>query len=517
MRKFKFNYFWNSYIDLMYRPFTNFLKTAAILAVMLLAAPVAGQQHAGGGIVLSDELNQQLDFMLGKGQLLMAMDRPSEEELAERLEWLADVRKKRDAGTLTVEEVMAIKEVFDIIFVGAITYWECNIGMDKEACAAIKNDELKAYKKGLEDEESAKEEMSAEELETMLMSMSLDDSYYQMESGLIPEILWKSGLLNPYAAGFVDGLWETIDGTWGIVKFMKAWQAPYGGSAEDWEIRIQTYKFIEFLNELAQSEELRTQAWNNVKQSFSEYVSETAGLDNQAMYNQGKLLFDVVTLFIGVGEVKAILKGKQVTIGIVALIQAVPKNLSKFVFKVREFGLAVVKSGNKILIKDGTVEIASIADNVLIPKVFLDGGQEVLTEAGEVLAKNTEGSYGFKIALNFWKKKIEYKGIRVFQRNDLFDPSIVSSWREKGKTFTGTNIERMASGRSPIGTDGKPVNLHHLIQNETGGLAEVLASFHQKYSTTLHINPNTIPSGINRADFDLFRSEYWISRASEFK
>ena len=151
MRKFKFNYFWNSYIDLMYSPLTNFLKTAAILAVMLLAAPVAGQQHAGGGIVLSDELNQQLDFMLGKGQLLMAMDRPSEEELAERLEWLADVRKKRDAGTLTVEEVMAIKEVFDKIFVGAITYWECNIGMDKEACAAIKNDELKTYKKGLKD------------------------------------------------------------------------------------------------------------------------------------------------------------------------------------------------------------------------------------------------------------------------------------------------------------------------------------------------------------------------------
>ena len=151
MRKFKFNYFWNSYIDLMYSPLTNFLKTAAILAVMLVASPVAGQQHTGGGIVLSDELNQQLDFMLGKGQLLMAMDRPSQKELAERLEWLADVRKKRDAGTLTVEEVMAIKEVFDKIFVGAITYWECNIGMDKEACAAIKNDELKTYKKGLKD------------------------------------------------------------------------------------------------------------------------------------------------------------------------------------------------------------------------------------------------------------------------------------------------------------------------------------------------------------------------------
>lgn len=51
--------------------------------------------------------------------------------------------------------------------------------------------------KGLEeDEESAMEEMSEETFESMLMSMSLDDSYYQMESGLIPEILWQSELLN---------------------------------------------------------------------------------------------------------------------------------------------------------------------------------------------------------------------------------------------------------------------------------------------------------------------------------
>ena len=151
----------------MYRPITNFLKTAAILAVMLLASPVAGQQQAGGGIVLSDELNQQLDFMLGKGQLLMAMDRPSEEELAERLELLADVLKKRDAGTLTEEEVMTIKEVFTEITVKAITYWECNIGMDKEACAAIKNGHLEAYKKGLEEDDESK--MSSEYIATLMI------------------------------------------------------------------------------------------------------------------------------------------------------------------------------------------------------------------------------------------------------------------------------------------------------------------------------------------------------------
>lgn len=68
------------------------------------------------------------------------------------------------------------------------------------------------------------------------------------------------------------------------------------------------------MNKLAQSEELRAKAWSDIKQSFSEYVDETAALDNQ-----GKLLFDVVNLFIGIGEIKAILKGEQLTIGIVVL------------------------------------------------------------------------------------------------------------------------------------------------------------------------------------------------------
>ena len=151
MRKFKFNYFWNSYIDLMYRPFTNFLKTAAILAVMLLASPVAGQQHTGGGIVLSDELNQQLDFMLGKGQLLMAMDRPSEEELAERLEWLAEVRKKRAEGVLTTTEAQSIVQKFFQAFDEVI----CNLLIGN--CENLKSDErtkqaLAALNKSLEED-----------------------------------------------------------------------------------------------------------------------------------------------------------------------------------------------------------------------------------------------------------------------------------------------------------------------------------------------------------------------------
>ncbi|EIG0405713.1 contact-dependent inhibition effector tRNA nuclease, partial [Escherichia coli] len=67
----------------------------------------------------------------------------------------------------------------------------------------------------------------------------------------------------------------------------------------------------------------------------------------------------------------------------------------------------------------------------------------------------------------YWTSEpIDFNGNKVYQRNDLFDPYKVSSWKDKGKTVTGTNIERMASGRAPIGVDGKSVNLHHMTQNQ---------------------------------------------------
>jgi len=77
------------------------------------------------------------------------------------------------------------------------------------------------------------------------------------------------------------------------------------------------------------------------------------------------------------------------------------------------------------------------------------------------------------------------------QRNDIFDPNTVSSWKVRGKKVTGTNIERMASGRAPIGVDGRPVNLH--------------------------INTGSLPSGIDRAAFDKWRAAYWQARAASFQ
>ncbi|QWK81321.1 hemagglutinin repeat-containing protein [Ochrobactrum sp. BTU1] len=111
----------------------------------------------------------------------------------------------------------------------------------------------------------------------------------------------------------------------------------------------------------------------------------------------------------------------------------------------------------------------------------------------------------------YWSSDpIVINGNKVYQRNDLIDPKYVDP--KTGKT----NLELMQSGRAPIGPDGNPVNLHHMTQSQSGPIAELTQTFHQKNSGTIHVNTQDIPSGINRAEFAKWRREYWINRVNDF-
>lgn len=97
----------------------------------------------------------------------------------------------------------------------------------------------------------------------------------------------------------------------------------------------------------------------------------------------------------------------------------------------------------------------------------------------------------------------------MYQRSDLINPALVDR--------TGmTNLQRMQEGLAPIGPDGWAINLHHMLQTQSGPIAEVTATMHQQYSRILHINPSSIPSGISRGAFDAWRSDYWMWRAKGF-
>ena len=123
----------------------------------------------------------------------------------------------------------------------------------------------------------------------------------------------------------------------------------------------------------------------------------------------------------------------------------------------------------------------------------------------------TSVSY-FRQERKYWSAEpVNINGNKVYQRNDLFDPKYVDP--KSGKT----NLELMKIGRAPVGKDGKPVNLHHMLQKQDGPIAEVTQSFHKDNHSVIHINDNSVPSGINRTEFNKWRSDYWKQRANDFK
>jgi hypothetical protein len=110
----------------------------------------------------------------------------------------------------------------------------------------------------------------------------------------------------------------------------------------------------------------------------------------------------------------------------------------------------------------------------------------------------------------FWTQEpVIINGNRVYQRNDLIDPVQVDS-------LGRTNLDRMKNGLAPIGPDGKSINLHHMTQSADGALAELTQTLHQSNGTVLHINPNAVPSGIDRDAFAKWRSDYWKLRAKNW-
>ncbi|WP_375651099.1 HNH/ENDO VII family nuclease, partial [Bartonella sp. OT172YNZD] len=106
---------------------------------------------------------------------------------------------------------------------------------------------------------------------------------------------------------------------------------------------------------------------------------------------------------------------------------------------------------------------------------------------------------------------------KAYERNDLFDPNKRVKWTEKQETIWGTNVERMAAGRAPIGFDGRSVELHHLKQTPEGPIAEMSKESHNKYSSVIHANPKTHQSLIEREKFGKWREEYWKERAKGYR
>jgi hypothetical protein len=134
--------------------------------------------------------------------------------------------------------------------------------------------------------------------------------------------------------------------------------------------------------------------------------------------------------------------------------------------------------------------------------VVLDAAKVGRIRKGKISASQGMGA--------FWKSTADFRGIKVFKRNDLIDPARVD---DLGRT----NLQRMQRGLAPVGPDGQPLNIHHMLQTGDGPVAEVTSTFHSTNRSTIHINPSSVSSGIDRASFGEWRKAYWKNRAKDFE
>ncbi|UWS58538.1 T7SS effector LXG polymorphic toxin [Bacillus subtilis] len=84
-----------------------------------------------------------------------------------------------------------------------------------------------------------------------------------------------------------------------------------------------------------------------------------------------------------------------------------------------------------------------------------------------------------------------------------------------------TNLQIMKKGDAPYANDGTKVNLHHLIQEESGTMLEIPESLHNKYSKVLHGLKGNGQSFRNdpilEKQYNNFRKRYWKWRARQFE
>ncbi|WP_313638303.1 HNH/ENDO VII family nuclease [Paenibacillus sp.] len=93
-------------------------------------------------------------------------------------------------------------------------------------------------------------------------------------------------------------------------------------------------------------------------------------------------------------------------------------------------------------------------------------------------------------------------------RNDIDGDRIDSMGR--------TNKERMELGLSPLTSEGKPLELHHIGQKADSPLAELTMEEHRGKGNDRILHDKKIESEIDRNAFNIEKAEHWKNRAEAF-
>jgi len=152
------------------------------------------------------------------------------------------------------------------------------------------------------------------------------------------EWLWRNGYVDPFGAGIIDGALETLGGIVSLGQFIEAWNPNNPDTPARAEIRERTREFGRLIGDLVESRDIRRQFIDAVKNELSSYIDVLTWQNgsNEALHAYGKAAFNVASLFFGVGEINALLKGGKFSSKLISIIKVMPDDLAPFLVRAQK-------------------------------------------------------------------------------------------------------------------------------------------------------------------------------------
>ncbi|MBQ1968656.1 MAG: hypothetical protein II371_03585, partial [Flavobacteriales bacterium] len=148
----------------------------------------------------------------------------------------------------------------------------------------------------------------------------------------IPEVLYKGDYTRSIMAGAMDRALNSVEDAYYIFKDLAVFQfysmyMPFSSKTREMKQNFKSSMgdLGEFIMMLTTDGEFRGQIWNIIKTEFSEYIDSIAGFSPEHGYAQGQLIFDIVSMFVGVGEVKATLASFKNTKSVLRIKKEIKK------------------------------------------------------------------------------------------------------------------------------------------------------------------------------------------------
>lgn len=134
-----------------------------------------------------------------------------------------------------------------------------------------------------------------------------------------------------FLAGLGDGVIETLDMAAGSAQASAAWTpwTPYAWTESASKARAEHREMGQMVIKLFSDDGLRDKMYANIKKELGVYFDQVTGKGTNAEmgYQHGKLVFDVLTMFIGVGELKALVKTGEFSSNALNLLRKSKKQL----------------------------------------------------------------------------------------------------------------------------------------------------------------------------------------------